>query len=77
MLNIELTLRFRMQLIDACIKAGVRVEPIPGACAAAAAVSVAGANEQAQMPRPLVSRVSGVLLFTCPVCLFVSVCVCV
>ena len=29
------------QLIDACIKAGVRVEPIPGACAAAAAVSVA------------------------------------
>ena len=33
-----------MQLVDACIKAGVRVEPIPGACAAAAAVSVAGAR---------------------------------
>ena len=29
-----------MQLVDACIKAGVRVEPIPGACAAAAACAV-------------------------------------
>ena len=29
-----------MQLVAACIDAGIRVEPIPGACAAAAAVSV-------------------------------------
>jgi len=35
-----------MQLVDACIKAGVRVEPIPGACAAAAAVSVAAMAAQ-------------------------------
>jgi hypothetical protein len=35
-----------MQLVQACIHAGVRVEPIPGACAAAAAVSVSAMAAQ-------------------------------